>query len=1018
MREEEKTVIKIQQFLNSIDQTENAEYAEIALRYAKICIALNRRLEECCRLIKNDSIGIALHRAEEEPPILEVVELLEFNGADEWKEICELYDWKTAPEIKSDLLGILKKAYVNNLSLEPLLVEYRKKFKKVSLKEKIALLRRINAVDSDSTQREEDLSRLENERLKELKKAARKAIEEDDEVTIQNIYAELNSPGWLVKPPENVISRLEQELIQFDKMRFRERGKKVLHEISNAYSNYNMEDLAAALDKWDALLKEDLFTPEASDKKQVMEARRWFDSENSELEKQRLFTKLLKQFAEDMDQKINLTKIDNLYNKLLEFDMPVPEHLLKRYRQVRSDLELDARRGYTKKLVISLLMISVLVAGLGYLIHLHLKAAEYKQWAGPILQATETHKLTDLHAALKSLEQLKSEHPDFYNTEMVKAESKIKADISQIENTIKEAYDAIAGLEKIIKNNYADYDRMENLIETADLLFRKLKDEKGRLQLARIRRAKKAYEIRTQDERDSKFTENAIAMNKLKMAVDSIEPEEEPDEFRKALTTYETAVQSLLTQKGVSPEIFSKYSDLFENNIKMLHKELLDSKERHREKQALLETINAGKLYLPSYSLAIKRLIDKYPGTAVSAKYAKILKMMPGYMNAAALKHLSPRSLNKKGIQKYAEFLKLHPARNIWRRDLKEFLTAKLTYIENKDNVVAALNVLQNLQVMKFKVLRFKNKSGDKIYFYTDEAVARKFSTINTTTFCRIWARVMENDVKNEKKSYIFQQHDQGWDVTAGKVKLYRNLKPLDKIEREIPVAAHASLCMALNLDIAGRPPEEYEETILKRIKELKADKEVNSFIKLQLMQRFYSLAEKISLHHGDEFHKGGVVLAKLLQACERLNWIQLDKESKKRIDDVISKLADISGNIENETLRFKILKVAVGRQIREIGTAAFVNGKVDVIPVVKADFREIWALKEENGVLKFVIVGKKDSTGIEIFPEYRTLLSDGEPLFAPFDNRSTKELTEKFFEGVDAAREVRRPDSWPVGKK
>ena len=1015
MRDIEIIVIKIQQFLNAIEQTNQPDYAELAESYAEICDDINRRLEKCREEILRNSPETAIYLAEQEPPLLEMINIINFDRLEEWNELCELYNWRRALPVDEKLVAELKKCYGNHTALKPLLLEYRKKSKNAGLKEKIALLRKIKAVDSDNAQWEDDLSRFENERLHELKKIGRKAIEENDEITIRSVYDEITAPGWFVSPPSNVVSKLRNELMAFKKMRMEERGKKILHSLANAYSTYNVQDLAVALRKWDMLLKESCFSPDEASEKQVEEARKWLDSENEQMEKERVFHKLTRQLADDMENRKSLPEIDNLYHKLMEFDMPIPDYLLARYKQVRSDMELDAKRLYTKRLVVSLVFIFAILAFLAYFIHLRIKESEYKKWSAPILKASHEYNLTGLKAAMQSIEKLKSEHPDFYDTEIVKAESTIHSLISQINEEQRQCRNVLERLDAIAADDYKDYNKMDELIQRAEILLKKLNDKDGLLHLDTIRKTKKAYEIRTQDERDLKFREDGLALNKQLMLVETVDPECQPEEFDQALNKYEKAANQLLERKGVNPDIYKKYSITINDTIRRLNKVLSDSKERVRQKNELLETIETEKLNLPSYNLALQRFVNKFPEDKRSMEFMRILKMMPAYLNVIALQHLSPESLDKKGIQKYAEFLRTHPGKNIWRRDLKEFLVAKLIYLDNKDTVFSAIKALKNLQVMKYRVLRFENQQGDKIYFYTDDAVDRKISSINRRTFATLRTKVMENDIGNIKKEYFFQQTGDGWDVIVGRKRVYRNLKALDNLQKTLPLAAHSIFCRDLNIEIAGASPEEYEEVLVKQIYELKKNSEINSFLKLQLLQRLYSLAEKISINNKTVLRAGALKLQQLLQACENVNWVSLDSRTKMRIDAVIAALPKLYGQVENDALKFKILKIAVGRRLKEVGVVAVgSDGKVELTPLADGTYHEVWALKERNGVLKFYIAGKKDITGVELFPEARKMLMDGEPVFSPSDGRSTREQSDKTVRLGGDIDSLRMPDSWP----
>ena len=51
MRKEELVAIKIQQFLNSADQTDNPEYADLATQYAGMCRGVEFAVGTMCLLI-------------------------------------------------------------------------------------------------------------------------------------------------------------------------------------------------------------------------------------------------------------------------------------------------------------------------------------------------------------------------------------------------------------------------------------------------------------------------------------------------------------------------------------------------------------------------------------------------------------------------------------------------------------------------------------------------------------------------------------------------------------------------------------------------------------------------------------------------------------------------------------------------------------------------------------------------------------------------------------------------------
>ena len=90
-------------------------------------------------------------------------------------------------------------------------------------------------------------------------------------------------------------------------------------------------------------------------------------------------------------------------------------------------------------------------------------------------------------------------------------------------------------------------------------------------------------------------------------------------------------------------------------------------------------------------------------------------------------------------------------------------------------------------------------------------------------------------------------------------------------------------------------------------------------------------------------------------------------------------------------------------------------NGEVALdLQADKTEFDELWVLKNNDGFLSFVIIGELDGPQITLFPDSQKILFDGEPVFAPFDERSTKVLVEEIKENNKDNRFFKWPASWP----
>ena len=139
------------------------------------------------------------------------------------------------------------------------------------------------------------------------------------------------------------------------------------------------------------------------------------------------------------------------------------------------------------KLVVSVVIILAIIGGLGFFIHLQIKGREYNKWVNPIVQSSKSEDLEKLQAAAKNIEELKEKKPDFYDAEVVQAESVINSRIQEINLRIKKFDDNIKVLNKIMLGDFKEYEKSVDLIKESDILVKKIGGEENSLKLDRIK---------------------------------------------------------------------------------------------------------------------------------------------------------------------------------------------------------------------------------------------------------------------------------------------------------------------------------------------------------------------------------------------------------------------------------------------------------------------------------------------------------------------------------------------------
>ena len=519
----------------------------------------------------------------------------------------------------------------------------------------------------------------------------------------------------------------------------------------------------------------------------------------------------------------------------------------------------------------------------------------------------------------------------------------------------------------------------------------------------------KAYEIRTQGERDNKFNEAVAKLNQVFSSVQAIDAEKNPEGFQDKLKVYESDAEKLLKSKGVTAALVQTQQKTVEENIANLKNELKQALESNQERKKLLGLIKENFMPLSSYKLVLSKFVASFPTDPETENIQKILKMIPAYLNGEMLRNLNPETVTMGDVEKYSKRLKERPGSNIWRHDLKKYLAYKKMYLENVEAVKKELSMLKKLRMMKFKVLRFNDKEGDLLEFHTEGKIEKKFSQINKKRYCRLKTQVVIEDGK-EGETYTFMQDGSGgWKIRRGKSTIYTDLKAFVPLEKEVPFAGHVSFCTAINLDIALKKPQEYQLFLIKSINKLKTSDDINPYIRLQLIQKLFSLAKKFTISNKRIYARHEEDIKKFLEAAGEVNWLNLTIAVRKKMIERIKEIPDLERKAEKECLEAKLLTATVGRRIREIG----VLQDKKLVQKQKVESNEIWALRENDGALEFLVIGSLVDGEAKWDPKFANKLIEREPLFAPMDGRSTKDMAEQLKEGVKGR--IEWPYSWPM---
>ena len=203
-----RMIDQIRAYIFSSDQTKSEEIEQLARQYAEACRNANERLTRCGDFLEKGLRTQAIHVAEAEPDLLEVVSVLNFAELDEWQELAGSYGLDRFEALKLDVASAVSQAYEIEKQLEGLLNQHRRlALAKAPIKDRLSVMRSIMAVDVTTPYWREDVLELETHRAAELVQMGERASRNGDVRLLEKWINECEAEQWTEDPPEGVASQ-------------------------------------------------------------------------------------------------------------------------------------------------------------------------------------------------------------------------------------------------------------------------------------------------------------------------------------------------------------------------------------------------------------------------------------------------------------------------------------------------------------------------------------------------------------------------------------------------------------------------------------------------------------------------------------------------------------------------------------------------------------------------------------------------------------------------------------------
>ncbi len=186
-------------------QASDGQAAKLAQDYADLCRAANRRLEQCALMIEAGQDLQALQLAETPPPLLDLITVLNFREAADWRNYCQTHQFPWAEPFYDKHLRQLNSAYGKGISSDhPYYRDYRRAVLRKKDDRALSILRVIARMNPSDENTVEELKRVEEKILRGKLEKLRDALATGDATALAGQLAEIDASGVRV-PPNNPI---------------------------------------------------------------------------------------------------------------------------------------------------------------------------------------------------------------------------------------------------------------------------------------------------------------------------------------------------------------------------------------------------------------------------------------------------------------------------------------------------------------------------------------------------------------------------------------------------------------------------------------------------------------------------------------------------------------------------------------------------------------------------------------------------------------------------------------------
>lgn len=369
MADYQTVVDRVRAFVAGADQTRTDNLAELATMYSDHCREANARLRRCLDFLRRGLRSEAIHLAESQPNLLDMLAALDIPEINEWEQLCATYDLARPMRMMVEAAQELNEAYAQQEPLQALLHNHRLlALGRVPLKDRLEIIRELAAADPANPCWAEDQEIFENARMRDLRVDVTNAIRSRDLKVIDRLSSEILHQKWRVQLPADIKDVLAKASWALHHDQAIEELKQMVPEARAARQAGSYVVAKQVLANWEKTVTDYKVQQPKELQDEMIALTRWVTDHEALQALQESFQLACAELRAVLRVNVAEEVLFSRFRAVQELGLPMPEDLERDYLAIKKNQERTRRFEQLGIYVIVAVVVLTVVFGVAYVL--------------------------------------------------------------------------------------------------------------------------------------------------------------------------------------------------------------------------------------------------------------------------------------------------------------------------------------------------------------------------------------------------------------------------------------------------------------------------------------------------------------------------------------------------------------------------------------------------------------------------------------------------------------------------